>query len=280
MADAIRILQLGDTHWACDPINQQIDPQARFEELCNWIAKLTDPIDFIFHTGDWVHRGQLPSDSGRSTQIAWGRLAQLGIPVLTAVGNHDHRQALRECLSNSLPHGWLLNRIDSQPERLAYWFSLEKKSLSLESFLVLDARGPQEIDPRGNLCSKQLAAVEELLADPLRSWTIFLHYPPIPLDCTWIDQTMLIENGEQLHSILVRHASKIRGVFFGHVHRPLCCLKQSILYASTGSGTMHFPNLPGDTQAVMQSDPIAFANYIRIDHNGALVKTQWTMLSK
>jgi len=55
-------------------------------------------------------------------------------------------------------------------------------------------------------------------------------------------------------------------------------MKQSVLYASTGSAAMHFPNLPGDAQALMQSDPIAFANYISISQLGALVKTQWTML--
>lgn len=280
MADSIRILHISDTHWANEPIAPLIDPHSRFDQLCDWIASWSDPIDFIVHTGDWVHRGHLTEDQGVSTKTAWNRLSKLGIPVLSAVGNHDHRIALSECVHSSVPKNWQFHRIDSQPGRLAYWFSPNKKSIADEAFLVLDARGPLDIDPRGNLCSEQLQAVEKLLVDSNRRWTIFLHYPPIPLDCNWIDQTMLIENGGQLHSLLASQPAKIRGVFFGHIHRPVCCIHQSILYASTGSTTMHFPNLPGDAKAVMQSDPIAFANYICINHNGALVKTQWTMLSQ
>jgi 3',5'-cyclic AMP phosphodiesterase CpdA len=275
MTVPIRILQIGDTHWAREPIAPGIDSLARFDSLCDWISSIKDPIDFIMHTGDWVHRGQLANDSGHSTRCAWRRLSRLGIPILTAVGNHDHRHALRECLTESLPKDWKLHALDSDLERLAYWFTLAN-----ESFLVLDARASQQIDPRGEICPRQLAALEELLADTSRTWTVFMHYPPINLDCDWIDRTMLIENGEHLHALLASHANRIRGVFFGHIHRPVCCMKQSVLYASTGSATMHFPNLPGDAQALMQSDPIAFANYISISQLGALVKTQWTMLSK
>jgi hypothetical protein len=42
---------------------------------------------------------------------------------------------------------------------------------------------------------------------------------------------------------------------------------------------MHFPNMPGDPQAIVQSDPLAFANYICIRDGMTLVKTQWTILS-
>jgi hypothetical protein len=90
---------------------------------------------------------------------------------------------------------------------------------------------------------------------------------------------MRIDNGHQLHELLALHSGRVRGVFFGHVHRPVCCLKDSILYASSGSSAMHFPNMPGDPQAIVQSDPLAFANYICIRDGMTLVKTQWTILS-
>lgn len=278
MSDSIHILQIGDTHWAKEPIAQGIDPQSRLDSLCNWINSLTAPIDFIVHTGDWVHRGHLAEDQGQTTRIAWERVSQLGIPILSAAGNHDNREALSQCLWRDFPTHWNLHRLDTAPQRLDYWFSINHPSLPQEAFLVLDARASQSIDPRGQFCQEQLAAVERLLSSSDKHWTVFLHYPPIPLDCDWIDQTMLIENGIQLHAILANHSSRIRGVFFGHVHRPVCCSKDSVFYASTGSSTVHFPNMPGDKQAVMQSDPIAFANYIRINPLGALVKTQWTML--
>jgi 3',5'-cyclic AMP phosphodiesterase CpdA len=280
MDDAIRLLHISDTHWSSEPIAPGIDSRSRLDALCDWIQAFSDPIDFIAHTGDWVHRGHIASDPGRSTQEAWRRLAKLGIPILTAVGNHDNRKTLSECMLESLPSHLKIQCIHAHPDRLDYWFSLDRGNLAQESFLVLDARGAQEIDPRGELSEQQIVAIEELFRrDPSRTWTIFLHYPPIALDCDWIDRTMLIQNGERLHAVFSANSYRIRGVFFGHIHRPICCLRDGVLYASTGSTAMHFPNLPGATKAVMQSDPVAFANYIRINNSGALVKTQWTIHS-
>jgi hypothetical protein len=37
--------------------------------------------------------------------------------------------------------------------------------------------------------------------------------------------------------------------------------------------------MPGDPQAIVQSDPLALANYICIRDGMTLVKTQWTILS-
>lgn len=274
MDRAIRFVHISDTHWASDAIAPGIDSKSRFDQLCDRIAAIPDPIDFIFHTGDWVHRGHLDGDTGYSTNQAWDRLQQLGLPVLTAVGNHDHRQRLSQRLRGSLPRDWQIHSVDCEEDRLAYWFEVRG-----EFFLVLDARASRQIDPRGELCARQLAAVRKLLADADRCWTIFLHYPPIELDCEWIDRTMRIENGHQFHELLALHSGRVRGVFFGHVHRPVSCLKDSILYVSSGSSAMHFPNMPGDPQAIMQSDPLALANYICIRDGMTLVKTQWTILS-
>ena len=280
MADTMHILQLGDTHWATSRIAPGIDSMARFEQVCRWIGSISDPIDWIVHTGDWVHRGHLATDSGDSTRAAWNRLAEIGIPIVTAIGNHDHREALSQCFRKHWPDDRELHCIETQSDRLAYWFTNDTRSDRGESLLVLDTRGATQIDPQGEICDDQLAAIETLLADPMRRWTIFLHYPPIALDCDWIDRTMLVRNGMLLHSLFAKNSCRIRGVFFGHIHRPLCCVKDSVLYASTGSATMHFPNMPRDNQALAQCDPIAFANYISISQSGTLVKTQWTMLSQ
>jgi len=279
MAETIHILQLGDTHWATLPIASGIDSSARFDQVCKWIGSIREPIDWIVHTGDWVHQGHLATDSGDSTRTAWSQLSELGIPIATAVGNHDHRIALSECFFNAWPKGRKLYRLKPESDRLAYWFAIKADSDQGESILVLDARGSTQLDPQGEICDDQLTELEVLLADANRRWTIFLHYPPIELDCDWINRTMLIRNGSQLHALFAKNSQRIRGVFFGHIHRPLCCIKDGVLYASTGSAAMHFPNMPTDNKAFAQSDPIAFANYITISQSGTLVKTQWTMLS-
>jgi hypothetical protein len=145
MADTMHILQLGDTHWATSRIAPGIDSMARFEQVCRWIGSISDPIDWIVHTGDWVHRGHLATDSGESTRAAWNRLAEIGIPIVTAIGNHDHREALSQCFRKHWPDDRELHCIETQSDRLAYWFTNDTRSDRGESLLVLDTRGSTQI---------------------------------------------------------------------------------------------------------------------------------------
>jgi 3',5'-cyclic AMP phosphodiesterase CpdA len=303
----IRFLQISDTHWSFDPITLpcgqlQIDTAKRFELLCRWIESLADPVDFIVHTGDWVHRGHVAGDSGESTRKVWDLAQRLGFPVLTAVGNHDHRSVLRECFEKSIaklaanssvrPSGEMLASVaglaDGKPlglvggrdapdecERLCYRFTCKG-----EDFLVIDARDSQSIDPRGRIDSEQLIAIERYFANTTKACTLFLHYPPIRLDCHWIDRTMCVENGEELHSLLRKYRDRVRGVFFGHIHRPISAVVDGVMYASCGSSAMHFPNFPSQGDVEFESDPLAFANYVTIDGNSVLVKPQWVGTSQ
>ena len=274
----VRFLHISDTHWSKEQLAEGIDSAKRMTCLRDWIRSIRDPIDFIIHTGDWVHRGQVPGDDGESTRAAWGILQELEIPVLTTIGNHDNRRILVDCLfasvSRQLAYGNIkLQAFDKIDERLAYHFQVRD-----ESFLVLDARDVLAIDPKGRLCERQLELVHKLMSETDRRWTLFLHYPPLPLDCDWIDRTMLIENGQALHECLLPYAHRIRGVFFGHVHRPTCTWRDGILYASAGAVGMHFPNMPSDEKAIMQSDPIAFANYVTLFENTVNLKQEWFLI--
>lgn len=307
MASMVRFLQISDTHWSFDPLSlpscqQQIDTAKRFESLCKWIESLRDPIDFIVHTGDWVHRGHVAGDSGDSTRIVWELAQRLGFPVLTAVGNHDHRSVLRECLVNSIAQisgnasvtspdemgPTLFGISDGEPlellggadtsvedDRLCYRFSCKG-----QDFLVLDARDSQSIDPRGRLDTDQLSALERYFASSTNSCTVFLHYPPIELDCQWIDRTMCVENGGELHSLFRKYRDRVRGVFFGHIHRPISAMVDGVLYASCGSSAMHFPNFPSLSEVEFEADPLAFANYVTIGVKSVLIKPQWVETSR
>jgi hypothetical protein len=86
---------------------------------------------------------------------------------------------------------------------------------------------------------------------------------------------MCVENGEELHSLLRKYRDRVRGVFFGHIHRPISAVVDGVMYASCGSSAMHFPNFPSQGDVEFESDPLAFANYVTIDGNSVLVKPQW-----
>jgi 3',5'-cyclic AMP phosphodiesterase CpdA len=270
----VHFLHLSDTHLGADPafeIASGIRPQERtralVDAILHWIEHRSLQVDFVVHTGDLVHRGHTIEDDGESTRLGVALLRQIPRPIHFVVGNHDHRRALRGCLVNEPGEV-----IPGMNDRWAYHF--ERAG---ERFVVLDARGALAIDPRGSLCDAQLRFVEGLIRTSQEPLTFFVHYPPLALECDWIDRTMGIVNGEELHRLLRPVAARVRGVFFGHVHRPVAAMRDGVLYSSVGSACMHFPNWPNASAATMEFDPIAFVNYVRIDSHGVLIKNQWAM---
>jgi Icc protein len=271
---SVSILQISDTHLPSvleGEISAGIQPWKRTGDLLNtvrqWIADEAIPIDFLIHTGDIVHRGHIANDNGEGTRMAMERIQTLTQRVYWVVGNHDNRLALEEWVG-AMPGDSLVGS-----SRWAYHF-IERG----ERIVVLDARGPAEYDPQGELSDDQLHALETLLRTTREPASIFLHYPPVPLGSDWIDRTMLVRNGDILHRLLRSYSPRVRGVFFGHIHRSSCSLKDGILYASCGSTTMHFPNWPGARTAVPSGEPIAFAQYIQITEFGVHIKPQWISL--
>ena len=261
----VRFLQVSDTHWNTTPVTPGVESARRSNLLCDWIRGLNAPIDFVVHTGDLVHRGHIPEDDGESTRAALVPFQALPQPCHFVIGNHDNRTALRNALGEC-PGQPLVE----SSERWAYRFTVRG-----EQFLILDARDTTEIDPLGRLDEKQLESIQKVLHETREPTTLFVHYAPLAMDCDWIDRTMLLTNGEALHRMLATHSERIRGVFFGHIHRPTCFSRDGILYASCGSAAMHLSHWPSDTTPTVHPDPIAFANYVSIGHHGALVKTHW-----
>jgi 3',5'-cyclic AMP phosphodiesterase CpdA len=271
----LRILQISDTHLSADrdfKLAPGIHPfsrvQALITEIRAWIERDGVPIDCVIHTGDLVHRGHLPLSDDASTRLGVEWFRSLPIPVYWVIGNHDHRRAL--CAFAGPPPG---ESLTAEPDRLAYHFVLQG-----ERILIVDARGPLEIDPQGEISPEQLQKISEVLESTREPITFFMHYPAVSLGCDWIDRTMLVRNGLKLHEILQAHRDRVRGVFFGHIHRPMSVFRDGILYASCGSSTMHFPNWPNAATAISANDRISFAQLIEIGPNGMLIKPQWVEL--
>jgi Icc protein len=272
---SLSILQISDTHLGADPsipiapgISAWERTRSLAETIQGWVAEAAIPIDCIVHTGDLVHRGHVANDNGESTRKGLELFQSLGRPVHWVVGNQDNRGALRGCLGS--PPGEPLTKHE---DRWAYHFQLGG-----ERIVILDARASLDLDPQGEISQEQLENLQSLLMTSREPISVFLHYPPIPLGCDWIDRTMLIRNGSSLHELLSCFQNRVRGVFFGHVHRPTFSLRDGIIYASCGSGTMHFPNWPGSSSVAMLGDPIAFAQYIQITDDSVIVKPQWLIV--
>ena len=127
--------------------------------------------------GDWMDRSQL-------------------LP-----GNHDDRTALRKVFDHVEGAG---------QEPVSFQVEVEKWRL-----VGLDTQIPGEV--AGALSEEQMVQLDgDLATDPTRPTLIFMHHPPIPVGCPWLDEIGL-RDPHRLQQLLLRYPG-VRGVFCGHVH--------------------------------------------------------------
>jgi len=237
MNDPLYFVHFSDTHFG---------PTKEFEHYgsnaCNVACRMIEainalpvPLDFVVHTGDVTNQ---PEDA--SYRIAAEVFSRVRAPIYYVVGNHD----LSEKMNFHLAMGEKKNPMNDG-KLVSYAF--EKKGYKC---IALDARGPDEIDPQGLLGDHQFDFLKAEIASDEKPLVVFVHFPTLPLDSIWLDSGMLLMNGESLHQVLVTVRERVRGVFFGHVHRGMHILKDGVLYSSVASTIGQLNAFPGDTKAV------------------------------
>lgn len=205
--------------------------------------------DFVIHTGDVV-----TNPHPNSYRLAAETFAQLEAPVYYVNGNHDRAADIRQYL----PMG---PKIDAgaDPSRLSYTFEVKGRR-----FLVLDARGPDEIDPEGLLPDSQLELLAQEAVPDGPPLAVFVHFPALPLNSPWMDRNMLIRNGEAMHRALLSARSRLVGVFHGHIHQPLQIVRDGILYVSVASVFSQFRAWPGSIEPHYDPDHDPGYNFIHL----------------
>lgn len=206
--------------------------------VVNIINQMPQRPDFVIHTGDVVADPQ-PA----AFKIAAETFSRLEVPIYFVNGNHDTAAGIR----HYLPMG-VHETAGEDPDRLSYTFDVKGYR-----FLVLDARGPDEIDPHGLLAVSQLELAAQEAQSEGPPLCVFIHYPVLPLNSIWMDENMLILNGEALHRALLPARSRLRGVFHGHVHQPMQSIRDGIQYFCAASVFAQFAAWPSDI--VTRYDP-------------------------
>ena len=133
---------------------------------------------------------------------------------------------------------------------------------------VFDSRGPN--DPAGTLRDDQLAALRTLCAPHGPPLVIAIHHPPFPLDSAWLNDgwstatghtpAMLLDRGPEFLDAIEPARNRLRGVFFGHVHRAFQVLYRGILFTSAPSSLGQFLTWPGqDHPESSPGEPAGFS---------------------
>jgi 3',5'-cyclic-AMP phosphodiesterase len=224
-------------------------PLPAVQRLVDILNHLPQRPDFVVHTGDIV-----AEPDPAAYRLAARTFAQLAMPVYYVNGNHDRAAGIRRYL----PMGPLTPAGDD-PDRLSYVFEVKGYQ-----FLVLDARGPDEIDPHGQLPDSQLSLVADNARPAGPPLCVFVHFPVWPLNSPWMDDNMLILNGPALHQALLPAAGRLRGVFHGHVHQSMQTIVDGIHYVSVASAFAQFAAWPQDFDVRMDPDQPPGYNFVHL----------------
>jgi len=226
----VRFLHISDTHLHTDPEYILYGHHVRHNvaALIDTLNALPYPVDFVLHTGDVTDDAAL-----ESYQVTKALFATLRLPIYYLSGNHDHAPTLqRELLG-----------IDQPIDRYDYSFTIGDVQ-----FIALDSFGLRQ--PGGYLTDTQLANLRRVCTPDGGPIAIFVHHQPLPLRVPWLDEItsmpseMLISNHAEFWDAIRPAASRLRGVFYGHIHRSSQTVRGGVLFSSAPSAVAQLKTWP------------------------------------
>lgn len=215
----VRFVHVSDTHICHDPT--YILPEAAYtpsdgaRELVRQLNALPFKPDFVLHTGDVAFD---PVDD--SYVAARAIFSELTYPIYYLPGNHDNRDMLQRTFLR-LPE-----------VRPTFDYEFEVNGVQ---FICLDSSTPAQF-AGGTLSTSQLDWLDRLLRMPdTRPLIVAIHHNILPIGAPFWDEFMRLTNGEDVHKLLLQARSRLRGVFFGHVHMATDTYRDGIYYHSVPS---------------------------------------------
>ncbi len=197
----MKIIQLSDLHLTgSNALLYGSNPETRLNAAVDSIVRDHHDAAFCLLSGDLADAGTDDAYAALATITA--RLPMLVYPM---VGNHDDRRALMHAFPalQRDEDGFIQTTIDTPHGR----------------FLLLDTLEPGR--PWGMYCTKRLAWLRKQLEDgSAESFWIVMHHPPLAVGIPSMDQYAL-QNPQSFHAALAPFQSRIRHLFFGHLHRPI-----------------------------------------------------------
>jgi 3',5'-cyclic AMP phosphodiesterase CpdA len=169
-------------------------------------------------TGDLTHWGEPESYANFAEAMA-----ALKIPYIAMVGNHDKRVACLDGLKAAPrdPNGFVQGTRTTEHGQFVFLDTLDETSHA------------------GEMCAKRLDWLASTLdaAPADMPFVVFMHHPPFPVGVHAMDEIALKQSSE-FAEVIAPYRSRIRHLFFGHVHRPIFGSYGKIPF-STLRGTNH-----------------------------------------
>lgn len=260
MSDPLHFVHISDTHLGHkrDWVALGNNPFRNLLQVLEAIDSLPTRPRFIIHTGDVANH-----DTEVAYELAAEAFAQMTIPMYFVTGNHDTRDYMRKHLSMG-PREDVLSDSDLN----CFRFFVEG-----ERFLVLDSKQPyDEAGHFGKVTEDQLDFVRTEVGRHNGSLTVFIHHSPLDMDSRWYSKYVGMLNGAELHKALLPARDRLRGVFFGHVHRGTHVHKDGIAYISVGSTFCQLNYWPDEQKVNFDEEHPPCFNFVTLLADRTIVK--------
>jgi Icc protein len=178
-----------------------VSPERRLHAAIDSINREHADADFAVMTGDQVHWGD-----GDSYRVLADAIARLSVPVKVLMGNHDKRDALLASIAG----------IETDENGFVQYV---EETLAGHCVFI-DTKIDAETDA-GEYCEKRRTWLKRQLESTSGPVILFMHHPPLRLGLKGMD-VIALEDPQSFYAVLEPHRSRIRQIFFGHVHRPIC----------------------------------------------------------
>ncbi len=253
----LRFVHITDTHVGPTPEHEVMGHRClpTLEALIEQINGLPFEPDFILHNGDIVD-----DHSEESYRVARSFLQKLRAPIFYVMGNHDRPAPMQHVLLGK----------SEAVDRYDYYTEINGVGLA-----VFDSRGP--IDPGGTLAAAQLDTLRNLCQPKGPPLIIALHHQPVPLDIQWLDRgwedrQMALDCGEAFLDAIRPARERIRGVFFGHVHRSCQVLRDGILFCAPPSACAQIEAWPTNSEPIHALAELPGFNIVTISAEQVVVR--------
>ncbi len=199
----MKLIHLTDTHFV--PKGKTLyggDPRANLEAAVADINRAHGDADLVVVTGDLTHWGEAEAFASLAEVFT-----ELSPPLQLLIGNHD----ARDVFAAHFP--------DQALDENGFVQSVRKTEAGHLIFLDTNLVGTHA----GWFCEARRQWLAERLSEAAlvdAPVFLFMHHPPFKIGLPPLDRISLQEP-ELFADVVLPHASRIRHLFFGHIHRPL-----------------------------------------------------------
>jgi 3',5'-cyclic AMP phosphodiesterase CpdA len=196
----MKIIHLTDTHLVNKGTRLYgLDPYERLRLAIKDINQLHGDAQAAFITGDLTNWGE-PAEYQAISEA----LMPLTVPLYLLLGNHDNRTNFKAVFPEAQldTNGFVQSIVETSQGRM----------------ILLDTL--QEGTGAGWLCKNRLDWLDIQLSEARDSIYLFMHHPPFDIGISWLDHIGLVQKAE-FEAVISPYKSRIRQIFFGHVHRPI-----------------------------------------------------------